>query len=416
MKIYKYNATQKLFRRAAQVIPCGIYGHYSPAPLVPPGDYPFYTSSAKGSRFRDIDGNEFIDYMCAYGPMVTGYGNPKVEAAAQKQGKLGNCVTGVPPVMVELAEYMTDLITSADWVFFAKNGGDVTNYAVMVARAETGRKKVIMISGGYHGVAPWMQGEGHHGIIEEDKRNVIAVKWNDIAAFEKAVTENRGEIACFISSPYHHPNFCDNEYPAQGYWQKIEEICRREGIVLITDDIRAGFRLHMKGSDQFFGYRSDLTCFCKAMANGYPISALAGRSELKNAASKVFYTGSYWFSAVPMAAALANLKELDKIRGPQMMLKTGEKLLNGMVKIASSYGYDLRVSGAPSMPYLRITNDPSLMLHQEWCGECTKRGAYFTSHHNWFVSTAHNDKDIKRTWDIVDDAFKAIKKKYGDEY
>jgi glutamate-1-semialdehyde 2,1-aminomutase len=144
MKIYKYNATQKLFRRAAQVIPCGIYGHYSPAPLVPATDYPFYTSRAKGSRFWDIDGNEFIDYMCAYGPMVTGYGNPKVDAAAQKQAKLGNCVTGVPPVMVELAEYMTDLIPSADWAFFAKNGGDVTNYAVMIARAAMKEKD-------YHG-------------------------------------------------------------------------------------------------------------------------------------------------------------------------------------------------------------------------------------------------------------------------
>ncbi len=416
MKIYKYSATQKLFRRASEVIPCGIYGHYSPAPLVPPTDYPFYTSKAKGSRFWDIDGNEFIDYMCAYGPMVTGYNNPVVDAAAQKQAKLGNCVTGVPPVMVELAEYMTDMITSADWVFFAKNGGDVTNYAIMVARAETGRKKIIMISGGYHGVSPWMQGYGHHGVLEDDTKNVIAVKWNDVAGFEKAVSENKGDIACFISSPYHHPTFTDNEFPAEGYWQQIEKICRREGIVIITDDIRAGFRLDMKGSDHYFGYKSDLVCFCKALANGYPISALAGGENMKNAASKVFYTGSYWFSAVPMAAALANLKEMKKINAPQKMISTGKKLLDGMVKIASGYGYELRVSGAPSMPYLRITNDPSLMLHQDWCGECTKRGAYFTSHHNWFVSTAHNEKDIKRTWDIADDAFKAIKKKYGNEY
>lgn len=416
MKTYKYSATQKLFRRASEVIPCGIYGHYSPAPLVPPTDYPFYTSKAKGSRFWDIDGNEFIDYMCAYGPMVTGYNNPVVDAAAQKQAKLGNCVTGVPPVMVELAEYMTDMISSADWVFFAKNGGDVTNYAVMIARAETGKKKIIMVSGGYHGVAPWMQGYGHHGVLEEDTNNVVAVKWNDIAGFEKAVSENKGDIACFISSPYHHPTFTDNEFPAEGYWQQIEMICRREGIVIITDDIRAGFRLDMKGSDHYFGYKSDLVCFCKALANGYPISALAGGESMKNAASKVFYTGSYWFSAVPMAAALANLKEMKKINAPQRMLSTGKKLLDWMVKIAAGYGYDLRVSGAASMPYLRITNDPSLMLHQDWCGECTKRGAYFTSHHNWFVSTAHTDKDIKRTWDIVDDAFKAIKKKYGDEY
>ncbi len=230
-----------------------------------------------------------------------------------------------------------------------------------------------MVSGGYHGVSPWMQGEGHHGVMDDDKKNVLVAKWNDITGFERLVSDNRGEIACFISSPYHHPTFADNEFPAEGYWRKIEEICRREGILIITDDIRAGFRLHMGGSAEYFGYKSDLTCFCKAIANGYPISALTGTEALKSAASKVFYTGSYWFSAEPMAAALANLKEMKKINAPKLMLDTGKKLLDGMVKIASSYGYDLKVSGATSMPYLRITNDPSLMLHQEWCGECTKR-------------------------------------------
>ena len=416
MKNYSYKKSRDLFKKAAEVIPCGIYGHYSPSPLVPAADYPFYTARAKDCRFWDIDGNEFIDYMCAYGPMVTGYGNPKVDQAAAKQLKMGNCVTGAPPVMVELAEYLVDTVSCADWAFFAKNGGDVTNYAVMVARAATGRNKILMISGGYHGVSPWMQGEGHHGVTADDRKNVVTVTWNDVAGFEKAVSENKGEIACFISSPYHHPAFADNEFPADGYWKSIESVCRREGIVIITDDIRVGFRLDMRGSNEYFGYKSDLVCFCKAIANGYPISALVGTKELMNAASKVFYTGSYWFSAVPMAAALANLKEMKRINAPAIMLKQGKKLLDGMVSIASSYGYDLKASGAPSMPYLRITNDPSLMLHQEWCAECTKRGAYFTSHHNWFISTAHSDKDLKKTWDIADDAFKAIKKKFGNEF
>lgn len=416
MRIFKYNASQKLFKRAASVIPCGIYGHFSPAPLVPASAYPFYTASAKGSRFRDIDGNEFIDYMCAYGPMVTGYSNRIVDAAAKKQALKGNCVTGAPPVMVELAEYMTDLVESADWAFFAKNGGDVVNYAVMIAKAATGRGKILMVSGGYHGVSSWMQGDGHYGVSDADKENVLSVKWNDIAGFEKTVSENRGAIACFISSPYHHPAFSDNEFPGDGYWQKIEAICRKEGIVIITDDIRAGFRLDMRGSDHYFGYKSDLTCFCKAMGNGYPISALTGTDSLKGIAAKVFYTGSYWFSGEPMAASLANLKEMKKIKAPEKMQKTGKKLLDGLVDIASNYGYELKVTGAQSMPYLRITNDPSLMLHQDWCGECTKRGAYFTSHHNWFLSTAHTEKDIKQTLDIAEDAFKAVKKKYADRF
>ena len=409
METYQFNNSQKILKRAVRVIPCGIYGHFSPSPLVPPTAYPFYVSRSKGARFWDVDGNEFIDYMCAYGPMILGYHHDKVDTAARKQYEAANCVTIPSPVMVELAEYLVDLIPIADWAYFAKNGGDVTSYALMVARAATGRKKIVLVNGGYHGVAPWAQEPGKHGIIDEDHKNLLRVNWNDDAGFERIVGENAGEIAGFIVTPYHHPVFKDNELPRDGYWQKIEMLCKRQGIVLIADDVRCGFRLDMRGSNEYFGFKPDLICFSKALGNGYPISALVGIDALKTAASKIFYTGSYWFSAAPMAAAMATLKELKRIDGPPILRQTGKKLLDGLVRIAKGHGYDLKVTGHPSMPYLRITNDESLMLHQDWCAECTKRGAYFTSHANWFVSIAHTDEDIQRTWDIADDAFVAIK-------
>ncbi len=413
MKTYTYKKSSALFKRAAQVIPCGIYGHMSPSPYVPAMNYPFYAARAKGAKFWDVDGNEYIDYMCAYGPMVLGYNHPGVDAAAQKQLKSCNCVTEPAPVMVELAEYLVDLIEIADWAFFAKNGGDVTSYAIMVARAATGRKKIVLVRGGYHGVAPWAQAPGHPGVIEEDHANIVYVDWNDIESFERAISENRGQIAGFMATPYHHPTFDDSAFPAEGYWQKIEALCNKEGIVLIIDDVRCGFRIDMAGSAKYFGFKPDLACYCKAIANGYPISALVGTEALKTYAAKVFHTGSYWFSAEPMAAALATLKELKRINAPALMNKKGKKLLDGLVDIARTHGYTLKVSGMPSMPYLRITDDESLMLHQDWCGEATRRGAFFTSHHNWFVSTAHTDADIKKTWNIADDAFKAVKKQYG---
>ena len=413
MKTYTFHESQNLFKRAARVIPCGIYGHLSPAPLVPATAYPFYAVKARGSKFWDADENEFIDYMCAYGPMVLGYNHEKVDAAAIRQIETANCVTAPTPLMVELAEYLVDLVPVADWAFFAKNGGDVTGYALMVAKAATDRKKILMIKGGYHGVAPWAQPPGSHGVLEDDSDNIIRITWNDFAEFERVIRENDGDIAGFIATPYHHPTFTDSEMPAEGYWQKIEKLCKEKGIVLIVDDVRCGFRLNMGGSNEYFGFKPDLICFSKAMANGYPISALVGTDSLKNDASKVFYTGSFWFSAAPMAAALATLEELKRIDGPTVMAEKGRKLTDGMVAIAKDYGYDLKVSGHPSMPYLRITNDESLMLHQDWCAECTKRGAYFTSHHNWFISTAHSDENIQRTWDIVHDAFQVIKKTYG---
>jgi glutamate-1-semialdehyde 2,1-aminomutase len=416
VETYNYPKSQALFKRAAEIIPCGTYGHLSATPQVPPTAYPLYTSRAEGCRFWDIDGNEFIDYMCAYGPMVLGYNHPAVDNPVREQYAKGNCTTTPAPAIVELAECLIDTITNAEWAYFAKNGTDVTTYATMVARAETGRKKIVLFRGGYHGTVPWAQGFGHHGITEEDRLNIIMIDWNKFEQFQQVVDQYPKQIAAIMGSPYDHRTFGDNVLPGEGYWQKVQALCNKEGIVLINDDVRCGFRLDMRGSDQYFGFESDLTCFCKAIGNGYPISALVGKSSLKNAASKVFYTGSYWFSAAPMVAATATINELKRIDGPKMMLDTGKKLLDGMVDIGKNYGYDLKVTGAPSMPYLRITNDESTELHQDWCAECTKRGAFFTMHHNWFISCAHGEKDIQDTWNIVDDAFKAVKKKYGDRF
>lgn len=420
MKIYSYTKSRELFERAKKVIPgsgpCqkGLYGHYSMTLMRE--EYPIYFSRSKGARFWDVDGNEFIDYMCAYGPMILGYNNKKIDEAARKQFKKGNTVTMVSPVMVELAETLVDLVTIADWAFFSKNGADTTNLSTMVARAATGRKKIVAINGGYHGSTPWMQGAGSAGILEEDVADVIRINWNDYDQLEKVVNENSGEIAGFISSPYHHPVFQDNPLPAEDFWQKVEKLCRKNGIVLIVDDVRAGFRTNLRGSNETFGFKPDLICFGKALGNGYPISALVGTESMMDAVSKVFYTGTMFFGAAPMAAAAATLNELKRIDAPKLINETGKKLTDGMVDIAKNYGYDLRVTGVPSMPYLRISNDESLALHTDWISECVQRGAYFLWYHNNFISVAHNDNDIKRTWDIVDDAFKAVKKKYGDEF
>ncbi|HPI88253.1 MAG TPA: aminotransferase class III-fold pyridoxal phosphate-dependent enzyme [Spirochaetota bacterium] len=407
----KYKKSHALFNRAAKVIPGGIYGHYSPAHLIVVPAYPFYSSRGKGAYFWDVDGNRFIDYLCAYGPMVLGYCNAKVDAAASREQAHGSCVTGASPLMVELAEYMTELISGMKWAFFAKNGGDVTNYAVMVARAATGRKKIIAINGGYHGVEPWMQSPGHTGVLKEDHENYVRIPWNDYQEFEKTVAEHRGDVAGFIATPYHHPVFHDSELPSDNYWQKIEALCKKEGILLIIDDVRCGFRIDMAGSHHYYGFTPDLVCYCKAMANGYPISALLGVEPLKKTASEVFHTGSYWFSSAPMAAALACLRELKRINAPDKMKATGEKLTSGLVDVAFSHGYRMNVSGMPSMPYLRLSDDPTQVLHQEWCAECTLRGAYFAPHHNWFISCAHGNAEIKRTLEIADSAFTALKKK-----
>ena len=410
METYSFTQSQALFERAANVIPCGIYGHFSPAPLAPATAYPYFAASAKGSHFTDVDGNDFIDYMCAYGPMVLGYNDPVVDDAARRQRESGDLMGLQSPLSIALAERLVDLITIADWAFFAKNGADAVGYAVMIARAATGRSKIVAIEGGYHGVAGWMQGAGHHGVVASDLADFIRIPWNDVAAFDRVLAENPGQIAGFISTPYHHPTFVDSVLPAAGFWQRMEQLCRKHGVVLILDDVRCGFRLDLHGSGEYFGFKPDLACYCKAIANGYPISALVGSEAMKGAAASVFYTGSYWYQAAPMAAALACLEELVRLDAPRVMQEYGRKLIDGMTRIAADHGLHLKVSGVPSMPFLRLTDDESTMLHQRFCATCTRRGAYFTSHHNWFMSCAHTDEDLQRTLEIVEDAFAALEK------
>ncbi|GJM11814.1 MAG: glutamate-1-semialdehyde 2,1-aminomutase [Pseudohongiella sp.] len=407
---YKYDKSEALFERARGVIPNGIGGHFNPVVQLPRGTYPLYCERASGSRFFDVDGNEYIDYMCAYGPMILGYGNPAVEEAVRAQTEKSDTCTLASQVMVELGEQLVDLIPMADWATFAKNGADATNMAVLIARTATDRRKIIAIENGYHGTSPWMQAPNRAGISSIDRSDTIRIPWNDVEALEAALDENAGEVAAFIASPYHHPAYEDNVLPAEGYWQAVHTLLKRHGVVSICDDVRAGFRVDMRGSHEYFGYTPDISCYCKAIANGYPISALVGNDSLREAAASVFQTGSFWFSAGPMAAALACLKELQRIDGPAVINQTGEKFAEGLIAIAADHGHELKVTGMPSMPYLRTEHEAGIEFHQALCGECASRGVFMTSHHNLFVSAAHDDEDLQRTFEVFDAAFTALQK------
>lgn len=416
MKTFAYPKSQELFKRALKVIPAGIYGHLGPVNgcFMPIGAYPLFSERAKGAYFWDVDGNRFIDYMCAYGPTILGYNDEDVDAAAAKQASLGNCVSAPSSIMVDFAELMVDTIEMADWAFFAKNGGDVTSLAMIVARAATGRKKTIIVKGNYHGVAPWTQKLGCPGITDEDVANNFYVEWNNYEQVERIVKEHPGEIACFMSTPYFHPVFVDNKLPEKDYWQRIRKLCTDNGIVLAIDDVRCGFRLDMKGSDYYYGFKADLMCFCKAIANGHNVSVLCGIDALKDSISSVMYTGSYWMSAVPFAAGIATINKLKAIDGPRLMLELGTKLTKGLEAAAKNNGFNLIVSGEPSMWYMRLEDDGSQMLHQEWIAECVKRGAYFTNHHNMFICCAMSDEDIRYTCEVADEAFRVVRARHPE--
>ena len=409
--IFDHTKSREQFDRAARVIPSGVYGHLGPAEgcFIPVSAYPQFSEKAQGTYFWDIDGNRYIDYMCAYGPNILGYNDPDVDEAARKQREKGDCTTAPSTVMIDFAELLVDTVACADWAFFAKNGTDVTSIAVRTARAYTHRKKLIFFKGYYHGISPWCQKLDNAGVLPEEVQNNIYLDWNDEQQLEQAFAENKGQIAAVIGQPYMHGNFADNTFPKQGFWQKVRKLCDDNGAVLIIDDVRAGFRMDMAGSDHYFGFKADLICFCKALANGYNVSALCGQDFLKNAVSGLSVTGSYWLSAVPFAAGIACIEKMKKLNCPQLLIDKGQKLSDGLLEQAKKYGYDLHITGIPSLFYLRLADDPSLMLHQAWIAECQKRGIFFTNHHNHFINAALSDSDIAETVEIAGEAFAALR-------
>jgi len=411
--LYRFDRSVELFERATKVIPFGIYGHHSPA-LRTPGSTPYYFAKGQGSRIWDVDGNEYVDWICAYGPMLLGYNHPKVEAAAAKQREQGDCLSGPGEVMVELAERLVDRTPFADWFLFAKNGSDMTTWAIQVARAHTGREKIIMAQGAYHGKDAWCT-PGHGGLTPADRATILTFPWNDLARLQRLVEAHRGNVAGIILTPYHFPNWWDNELPAEGFLPGVRKICDEEGIVFILDDVRTCFRLHMGGSGEYFGVQPDLSAYCKAIANGYALSACGGKDAFKTAASKVFLTGSYWFSGVPMAAAMATLDELEACDGITRMRELGRKLCDDLTSCAASHGLKLTCSGHPSMPFVKFADDDDFYRTQVWCAEVTRRGAYVHPHHNWFVSTAHTEDDVQRTLEAAEPAFRVVKERFGTQ-
>ena len=401
---YEVKKSDEYFAKAKKVIPGGIFGHYKYAVRE---SGPKFFSKSEGAYFWDLDDNRYVDLMCGYGPSILGYNHPEVEEAFKSSSDKGNTVSIASPVMVDLASKLVDMVDIADWALFGKNGGDATSLAVMIAREFTGKKKIIKIDDGYHGVAPWMQDKNRPGVIASDSEHVIKIKWNDFEELENVLSQGNNDIACFISSPYDHPVSRDNSLPKDGYWEKVTSLCKTHEILTIVDDVRSGFRINLKGSNVEFGFSPDMICFGKAIANGHPLASLVGKEEIRKAAERVYFTGTQFFSAPPMAAAIATLNELEKVDAPRKLIDYGKNLNSRLEAVASEKGFNLVSSGVASMPYYRLEGE-SFETHIKWIDECVKRGVYMLSYHNHFISLAHKEEDIDFIESAARQAFESL--------
>jgi glutamate-1-semialdehyde 2,1-aminomutase len=395
-----------LRERAEAVIPNGMYGHQSARLL--PENFPQFFARSKGARLWDADGNEYLDFMCGYGPNLFGYGHPGIDAAAVKQQALGDAMTGPAPAMVELAEKFVNLVSHADWAMFCKNGTDATTIAVMTARAHTKKRKILVAKGAYHGAAPWCT-PVTAGTVPEDRAHMLTYVYNDVESLEAAVIAAGDDLAGIIASPFKHDAFVDQQLPDPHYARRAREICDERGALLIIDDVRAGFRLSRDCSWSLVNVEPDLSCWGKAIANGYPISAVLGSQKCKAAAGSIYVTGSFWFAGTAMAAGVATL---DLIKSSDYLEQTtalGEKLRTGFDAIARDNGFALRQTGPAAMPLVLFEDDPDFRTGYAWTSEMVKRGVYVHPWHNMFMCTAMTDADIALAHQAADESFKAVK-------
>lgn len=388
--------------RAERVVPNGVYGHLSNG-LMPNGTPQFFVRG-QGARLWDVAGREYLDFGCAYGPNLLGYNDPRIEEAAQRQRAMGDTLTGPAPVFVELAEALVHQVSHADWAMFAKNGTDTTTMAMTISRAQTGRRKILIASGAYHGAAPWCS-PIPTGTVPEDRAHVIYYTYNDVESLEAAVKSAGDDLAAIFASPYKHDVFVDQQSLDRDYAQRCRTLCDETGAMLIVDDVRAGFRVARDCSWEIVGVRPDLSCWSKAIANGYPLATLLGSDRAREGASKVYVTGSFWFQAVPMAAGLATLEVIRTTSYLEDMVRLGTMLREGIDRCAVKHGFSIRQTGPVQMPMLLFDNDPDLRLGAAFAERMISRGVYFHPWHNMFLCAAMTEQDMDQAIDAADGAF-----------
>ena len=395
-----------LRERAQAVIPNGMYGHQSVMLL--PDDYPQFFDRAQGAYLWDMDGNRYVDFLCGYGPNLFGYAHAGIDQAYFDRAKLGDTMTGPGEAMVLLAEAMTAQVSHADWAMFCKNGTDATTMAMMIARNHTKKNTIVLAKGAYHGAAPWCT-PVKNGVAPSDRANQVFYEYNDVESLEAAVKAAGSDLAAIFASPIKHDTFIDQELPNPEYARRARELCDEHGALLIVDDVRAGFRLARDCSWSLVDVKPDLSTWGKAIANGHPISALLGSDVCLFAAATIYATGSYWFSAAPMAAALETLKLIAQTDYLERTIALGERLRSGLDEAAGRHGFALRQTGPAQLPLIMFDDDPTSAKGYLWNNALLKRGVYFHPWHNMFICAAMTEADIDDTLNAADDAFKVVK-------
>ncbi|HDY72274.1 MAG TPA: aminotransferase class III-fold pyridoxal phosphate-dependent enzyme [Nitrospirae bacterium] len=366
------------------------------------GFAPKYLLKGKGSRVWDVDGNEYIDFNMAIGPVSLGYCYDAVDNAIRRQLKEGITFSLMHPLEVEVAELIQGVVPNAESVRFSKTGADVTSAAVRLARAYTGREKVICC--GYHGWHDWYIGitGKSNGVPQAVRDLTYTFNYNDIDSVIESIDD---DTACVILEPVVF------EAPRDNFLQALQDICRHNGTLLIFDEMWTGFRLAAGGAQEYFSVTPDLACYSKAIANGMPLSVLTGRGDVMSLLeADVFFFTTFGGEALSLAAAQATITEIKDKDVPAYLSLQGSILKDGYNRIAGHLGMPYtRCSGLDCRSFVTFdasAGDPLEMksLVQQ---EMIRRGVLWSGFHN--ICFSHRDEDIEYILNVYSEVLHVLK-------
>jgi len=402
----------ELYKEATTLIPGGVLGARKPEDFIK-GEYPIFLDNGKGARLTDVDNNEFIDFLCGYGPIILGYREKEVDEAVYKQIKeKGFCFTLTQKFQNQLAKKLSQIIPCSELSVFLKTGSDATTAAIRIARAHT--KKLKIMRCGYHGWHDWCV-EMKGGIPIKFYEDVYEFQYNKPDQLEELMAVHGSDTAAIIMTPFGHPNHQKMQEPEPGFLEGIRKIADQYETVLIYDEIRTGFRISMGGAQKFYGVTPDLTVLGKAMANGYPISVVTGKQNIMLAAkSKLFISSTFFPNSDAFIAALKTIEILERDNILENIWEKGRWFMKKIQQIIDKHDVGAELTGIAPMFYITFKKDKSGSYkgkRKDFYTQLIRKGFFFTPFHHAYICYRHTQEDLELTLKAIDESFEIIRNK-----
>ena len=403
----KFYRSDEIKKKAFELIPHQTGTFSRGANTFVQGVYPTYVKTAEGSHFTDVDGNEYLDYLCGLGPITLGYNYKPVNDAIVEQLKQGILFSLPHPIEVECSEEISRIIPNAEMVKFEKSGSNAVTGAVRAARYLTKKNKIAYCGSGgvwHDWQAAMVSRDG--GVPNFNKDLIFVFDYNDTDGLEQIFENNKNEIAAIVLEPTIY------EKPENDFLQKVRKIADENGAILILDEIVTGFRFDLGGCQKYFNFEGDLVCFGKGMGNGLPITAITGKSEFMKAFDDLWVSSTNNSEALSLAGTIAVINEMKNKDTIKSCWNQGTKLIENWNRIVTSYGINAKMVGYPirmKMESLDSKGNESIILKSLILQEMVKKGV-FMSQGVSFISFSHSSEDIEFTLNALDETCKTISK------